>query len=61
MWMCVVHEHNDVCKQNEHGRRLSVESRIGVLWNIIDGQVFGFFTKIFIYPKSTIRFVSNFN
>jgi hypothetical protein len=31
--MCVVHEHNDVCKQNEHGRRLSVESRS---WNFME-------------------------
>jgi hypothetical protein len=27
VWMCVAHEHNDVCKQKGHGRRLSVEGR----------------------------------
>lgn len=27
MWMCVAHEHNDVCKQKGHGRRVSVEGR----------------------------------
>jgi hypothetical protein len=27
VWMCVAHEHNDVFKKKEHGRRLGVESR----------------------------------
>ncbi len=27
VWTCVAHEHNDVCKQKGHGRRVSVEGR----------------------------------
>jgi hypothetical protein len=25
--VCVAYEHNDVCKQKEHGKRLGVKSR----------------------------------
>jgi hypothetical protein len=27
VWVCVAYEHNDVCKQKEHGKRLGVKSR----------------------------------
>jgi hypothetical protein len=32
--MCVAHEHNDVCKQNEHGKILGLESRRS--WNFME-------------------------
>jgi len=57
VWMCVVH----ACKKNEHGRRLNVESRN---WSFIEYHwwtSFWIFMKIFVYPKSTIGFVSNLN
>jgi hypothetical protein len=33
-WMCVTHEHNDMWKQKEHGKRLNIESRRN--WNFIE-------------------------
>jgi hypothetical protein len=43
------------------GKKLGVKVGIGILWNTIDGQIFGLFTKIFVPPKSTVGFVLNLN
>jgi hypothetical protein len=48
---------------NKKGMEKDWVHKVGVeiLWNTIDGQVFRFFTKIFIFFKSTVGFVLNFN
>ncbi len=61
VWMCIAYGHNDVCKQKEHERKLGVKNRS---WNFMEyyrwTNIWTFFT-IFVPPKSTIEFMSNFN
>jgi hypothetical protein len=33
LWMCITYEHNYLCKQKEHERKLGVESRS---WNFME-------------------------
>jgi hypothetical protein len=52
--MCVAHEHNHVCKQKEHGRRLGVENRSWSFMEYYQWTSLWIFIKIFVYLKSTI-------
>jgi hypothetical protein len=62
VWNCVVHKHNDVCKQKEHERRLCVKSKRS--WSFMEyyrWTSLWTFINIFVPPKSIVVFVSNFN
>ncbi len=63
MYKCVLFMSTMTCANKKGMEENSTQKvkRVGVLWNTINRQVFKLLIKIFIFFKSTVGFVLNFN